>query len=46
VDDVSHELFQEVWYQNHAELEARAIDASPFVIVAARSQDYNTLPRF
>ena len=40
---VANQIFQEVWYQDHSELAARAVDASPFVVALAIAKDYSTL---
>ncbi len=40
----SKEIFQEVWYQDPAEMGTRAADTSPFVIALAVAKDYAIFP--
>jgi hypothetical protein len=40
----ANEIFQELWYQNPAEIVSRAADHTPFAIALAVAKDYNTLP--
>ena len=41
----SAEVFQEVWYQAHAELEERNSDPTPFIVALAIAKDYAEMPR-
>jgi hypothetical protein len=38
------EIFQEVWYQDKEEMEARRTDPTPFVVALAIAKDYSIQP--
>jgi hypothetical protein len=44
VDEPTKQIFQEVWYQDEAEMARRAANPSPFVVALAVAHDYTVLP--